>query len=427
MFPSNDPNWSEVAEFILVKKLKDDIIIAPHEFQQAIDRCVDCFKFDLDIDFQWFVLHKGWIEEFDRVQLKTVIDRMRPVYANPVFVVFCSHEKIIAIDWENIHVISLMEKIKLSESTEIKGNTLSKETGEILQTLISVNDFIKNNKILVNIREIVNKERILLESTCRNACQTAYLGDKVILCRILTNYFCYVDATDISLTPHLLLNGYWEIWITKLLAEIIQPGWNCIDIGANCGYYTLLMADLVGESGLVLAVEPNPKLSSLVSKSLRLNGFNSHATVSDRAVANKSGETVQLCVPDGYLGDASIAYLESTEPTPTMQFFSVTTATIDELVAEWTHVDFIKIDAEGSEWSIWQGMQQTLKNNHKLTIVLEFSNFRISSYDPKKFLTEIVESGFVINIITGDSQLKPITFDECLENQDGFIDLVLIR
>jgi FkbM family methyltransferase len=325
-------------------------------------------------------------------------------------------------------LLALFEQIKRQKKSGRQVDGTDNKNHMLAKVKLSDELVIAHQNALFDMREIGQIQRATLELICRNASQTAYVGDNTLLCRVLTKYFCYVDATDISLTPHLLLNGYWEIWITQLFSRIIQPGWNCIDIGANCGYYTLLMADLVGNAGRVLAVEPNPKLASLVDRSVRVNGFKAYTDISAKAASNQVGETIQLCVPDGLLGDATIHYPDESDiQNSSSQYFSITTTTVDELVKEWSHVDFIKIDAEGAEWLIWQGMQETLSKNSKLTILLEFANYRLTYYDPREFLTEIVKAGFSLNYVDGDSIVQSITFDECLVNKDRFLDLVLIR
>lgn len=72
-----------------------------------------------------------------------------------------------------------------------------------------------------------------------------YLGNDMILSRFLTKYMCYVDSQDMSLTPHLCLNAYWESWITQAMVRILERGFYYLDIGANCGYYSLIMGDVV--------------------------------------------------------------------------------------------------------------------------------------------------------------------------------------
>ena len=67
----------------------------------------------------------------------------------------------------------------------------------------------------------------------------------------------------------MIMDGFWEYWLTKYFAEQIKPGDTVIDIGANLGYYTLLAGDLVTATGRVVAVEPNPLVFELLSKSVK--------------------------------------------------------------------------------------------------------------------------------------------------------------
>jgi FkbM family methyltransferase len=428
MFPISDKNWLEVTEFISTNQVSDDKVVAPSEFKCVLNNCFNFSPIQLPDRFEWFILHKGWIDRINNILLQRVLNEMIPVHANAVFITFSTHQHLSAISQDNIHLVALLEQVKSQDYLDRQLN-ISDNMSDLLTEIESIAKSKKTEKdVFLDLREIGHEPRSLVEMSCRKACQNSYMGDNTLLCRVLTKYFCYVDATDISLTPHLLLNGYWEIWITKLLAKTIESGWNCIDVGANCGYYTLLMADLVGNSGRVLAVEPNPKLASLVDRSIRVNGFKSYTKVSDKAASNRVGEAIELCVPNGLLGDSTIHYPDRSNLSDVpSQYFSITTTTIDELVKEWSHVDLIKIDAEGAEWLIWQGMQETLSKNSHLVIILEFANYRLDYYNPRAFLTEIVEAGFSLNYVNGDSIVIPITFDECLANKDGFLDLILIR
>ncbi len=72
----------------------------------------------------------------------------------------------------------------------------------------------------------------------RALCESAYLGDETALCRVLGRYKMFVDTSDNSLSPHLMLDGYWEMWLTEALARAIRPGMTVVDVGANLGYFT---------------------------------------------------------------------------------------------------------------------------------------------------------------------------------------------
>jgi FkbM family methyltransferase len=61
------------------------------------------------------------------------------------------------------------------------------------------------------------------------------------------------------LNLYLLLNGYHERDITAIVMSILKEGDLCIDVGAHCGYYTLLFSKIVKDKGLVISFEPDKK------------------------------------------------------------------------------------------------------------------------------------------------------------------------
>ena len=129
-----------------------------------------------------------------------------------------------------------------------------------------------------------------LEQRARAACQSSYLGDHTSLCRVLGKHLCYVDTRDRHLAPHLIMNGFWEPWITVAIAQRMRPGMVCVDVGANLGYFTMLLADLVGPSGAVIAFEPNPRLRELCTSSISANGFRDRTCVSGFAASDRDGD-----------------------------------------------------------------------------------------------------------------------------------------
>src|SRR5581483_9455609 len=78
-----------------------------------------------------------------------------------------------------------------------------------------------------------------------------YLGDHVALTRTIFGHKMYVDTRDVSLTPHILLDGAWEPWTADVLRSIIRPGMTTV------------------------AVEANPETFRLLARSLEVNGYKS--------------------------------------------------------------------------------------------------------------------------------------------------------
>ena len=157
-------------------------------------------------------------------------------------------------------------------------------------------------------------DRQLLEVVSRQESRAVYLGDQTVLCRVLGKYLVYADAQETGITPHLAMDGYWESWITTTLARTLRPGWHCLDVGANHGYYTLVMADAVGPEGRVVPVEPTPRLAELLRETLDVNGFPG-VVVAQQAASDKDGEKLQLVIPAHRSLNASLSEEAAAPPT----------------------------------------------------------------------------------------------------------------
>ena len=255
-------------------------------------------------------------------------------------------------------------------------------------------------------------DRSTLEAVSRQESRAIYLGDQTVLCRVLGKYKLYADAQETGITPHLAMDGFWESWITLVLARTLRRNWHCLDVGANHGYYTLIMADAAGPEGRVVAVEPTPRLAGLLRETLDINGFPS-VTVAQQAAAATDGETLQLVVPARRSLNARL----SMEAGPTDAVFEVESVTIDALTREWPRVDLIKIDVEGAEESVWLGMRRTIAVNPGIVVILELNVARYE--DPRGFLSLIEKEGFRLRYIDVDAEVKDVTVDELLRRQVG--------
>jgi FkbM family methyltransferase len=266
-------------------------------------------------------------------------------------------------------------------------------------------------------------DRTTLESISRENCQTLYLGDKTALCRVLGKYIMFVDTEDIGITPHLCFNGYWESWITMAMARTIEPGWRAIDIGANHGYYTLIMADCVGPDGAVLAFEPNPRLADLLKRNIDVNGFPRSTTLLSKAVSNESASRVTFVIPEG--NRSMNGTLCGAVSGAADKVFEVETITLDEATKDWPRVDFIKIDAEGAEEGIWRGMRRTLEQNPGITIIMEVNSLKYR--DPLAFIRDIQDAEFSLRYIDYDSNIKDVTEQQLLSNPSGLDWMLFLR
>lgn len=452
----SDQKWIAAKNFVQRYIQPTERVLAPHQFKHDFAN-LHAYKFTSEISvdqFDWMLIHKGQLKSFDTAFLRQALALLQPVFANEVFVILTRRSDVPS-QVDAIHLRSLLQQVdpqralketpirlqqkllhrvkqfsqQLSrKSTDPQLDGISLQLNALLDRLgrleRDTKKLSKNHQTgrLYRTTGLANLSLEELRSTCRSACQTAYLGDNTILCRILANYLLYGDTRDIGIVPHLCFNGFWEPWVTLAMVRTVKPGWHCLDVGANHGYYAIVMSSLIGASGRVMALEPNQRLAELIRRTLELNGFNDRAVSIAKAVSDKAGQIVQLVVPQGNTGHASIRdYASATE-----EVMQVETVTIDQLTADWPQVDLIKIDVEGAEAAVWRGMRETVRRHKDLVIVLEFGASRYP--DPQAFLAEILAEGFILRYIDYDTQPKELSIDRCLsERQSSYWDLFLSR
>lgn len=244
-------------------------------------------------------------------------------------------------------------------------------------------------KSFSSLSEINNISRSEFENTCIDHTDHLYIGNDTVLCKVLAGYKMYVDSKDLGIAPHLIMDGYWESWITKLLVQTIKPGFTCLDIGANFGYFSILMSELNGETGKTFAIEPNPRIAKLLRSTRFVNG--GKFEVIETALSDKKGEAI-LTVTEGELGGGTIKQNEMKKDRSQVV---VQTITLDELVKEKKIgiVDIVKIDVEGVEPMVFKGMQETIAANPQIQVIVEYSP---SIYEDAKKFTDYLFSEFTV-------------------------------
>ncbi|MFC0406737.1 FkbM family methyltransferase [Roseomonas elaeocarpi] len=154
--------------------------------------------------------------------------------------------------------------------------------------------------------------------------------------------------------------GVWEPSVTALLRAALKPGDVVIDIGANVGLHTLLAASLVGPRGRVHAVEASPGIFRRLERNLRANGAsNVHAY--NMAATAEAGPVTVFLHDDTNLGGTTIVAEEAARNgarrEATVEGRPLAQIVPDEEIAA---ARLIKIDVEGAEWMVLQGMKDVL-------------------------------------------------------------------
>lgn len=198
----------------------------------------------------------------------------------------------------------------------------------------------------------------------------------------------YLQPTDNFLTPLVLNTGEYEPTETRLVRETLKEGDVFIDVGANVGWYTVFAARAVGPSGQVVAFEPEPSNLDLLNRNVRLNRL-TNVVVEGKGLSNAAG-SFKLFLERGNLGMHSLVVEHEGR-----QYIDVETVRFDDYWKGKGAIKLIKIDTEGAEGMILDGMRETLKQQG-LELIVEFAPDRLqkSGYDPDKLLDDLYRLGY---------------------------------
>lgn len=154
----------------------------------------------------------------------------------------------------------------------------------------------------------------------------------------------------------------WET--QQILSRFIKKGMVTYNIGAHIGFYAVGLGQLVGKDGKVIAFEPNPSVYQRLQENISLNNY-ANITAYECAVSDFNGiAEFSLSISDT---QGRFSHLPHVKEGHSIQ---VSCKKIDTFINEGGPVpDFIMIDVEHAEGSVFKGMINTLNNINPLILV----------------------------------------------------------
>jgi FkbM family methyltransferase len=177
----------------------------------------------------------------------------------------------------------------------------------------------------------------------------------------------FLNPSDPVITQSILTEGIWEASDTHWFVKAVRPGDVVVDAGANIGYYTILASRLVGPTGRVYAFEPDPTAFEILRRNVRLNGADN--VVAEQKALSNANTTLELFIASDNKGDDRI-YQPKGEQRPSIKVPAVRMD--DYLRGKVEHVDMVKIDTQGAEAVIIEGMAETIRANEQMVMIVEF-------------------------------------------------------
>ena len=214
---------------------------------------------------------------------------------------------------------------------------------------------------------------------------------------------------------------------TAVISRLLRPGDIAVDVGANIGYFTLLAAAKVGETGRVHAFEPVPANFAALEHNVRLNGFQ-NVILHDSALGASNG-TILLGSTEadgGHLTSGSY-----TQDGPCHQV-AVPVRRLDDCLPAAPpprHLRLVKIDVEGGEAQVLHGFRRTLAATPPDAIVMEVNIplLERAGSTPDALLAPLRDAGYSVLAPSLLGRRRPLAGHRRLSAPGGVTNILALR
>lgn len=181
-------------------------------------------------------------------------------------------------------------------------------------------------------------------------------------------------------------NGTYEIFELFHVSNYVREGDTVVDVGACIGVYSVILGRAMNGKGRVVAFEPEPTNARILEINGRRNNLDIEIV---RKAAGAGMGKGSLSRSPNNAGDHSL-HGESTDKIP------VDVISLDQYLGDNRKVSIIKMDTQGMELHVIQGAQNTIRNNPKISLLVEFcpSALRKCGSTPEQLLSWIYGLGF---------------------------------
>ena len=219
-----------------------------------------------------------------------------------------------------------------------------------------------------------------------------------------------LDGVEITVDPgevvgrSLLFGLPFEAGELRVFSTLLSPGNVFLDVGANCGMYSIIANNRLGPGGRIFAFEPNPTVRELLTANLRKRDQGPAITILSTAIGNSVGEVTFSCSDDSaYSG---LGHTGRSEVAATIR---VASSTLDHFVREQAlpRVDVMKVDVEGFEAEVLSGGSALLSAPNAPAIMIEVADENLAGRGSSEsaVLGQLRSFGYEILAITRHGSL----------------------
>jgi FkbM family methyltransferase len=234
----------------------------------------------------------------------------------------------------------------------------------------------------------------------------------------------FADSPDRLLAALVWKWGWQEANERRFVARVVNRGAVAVDVGANIGLFTLTLARFVGPGGRVHAVEPEPANARALARAIQAAGYR-QVRLHRVAAADRAGRTV-LHLSGCNRGDHRTILKAGTRDT-----IEVPAVRLDDLLIDEPQVDFIKIDVQGAEVAVIQGLEGTLRDHPEVRLLCELCPWVLRDADvtQERFFDPLRRAGLRPHALGRRGELERLDEDRAWRwaESQGYVNLVFQR
>lgn len=223
---------------------------------------------------------------------------------------------------------------------------------------------------------------------------------------------------------------FWAL--TRRSPELFSGG-DVLDIGANIGYTACVFASATRKPAKVYAFEPDLASFGTLREIIRGKNLDDSVEIFNMAVGSADG-VIEFWHNEEHSADHRVATEQfKTSQSTSAQITTVAVTSVDSFVVarNLRNVSFIKIDVQGYELAVSEGMHKTLDQFPDLSIAFEYApdGMRELGYDPSALLDFYRSAGYHLHVLTRTATtLAPDNraIELALE-RSGYVDLLCSR
>jgi FkbM family methyltransferase len=186
-------------------------------------------------------------------------------------------------------------------------------------------------------------------------------------------------SNERTIIQSLAAGDFYEPDVAKVMVQVVRPGDVVVDVGANAGFFTTLLATLTGPEGQVLSFEPGDDNLTRLRNNIAINDF-SHVSVIERPASDRTGPVQFFLNSDDSGGNAlwDVATFEGntrSAAAPQVMTLQATTVADEILRLNLPAPKLIKVDTEGAELNVLKGCRTFLENRQTPFVIAEVHPF----------------------------------------------------